>query len=446
MYSLSNQKSRNRASRRHQYVVYLVLAACFMVIQGTYAYGQIRLPRKGGIPVGKFMFYPSTVFDLGHTSNVLYSSDPIPSGIVVARVNLIMDMPLGPHHIRWSYSPQYKDYTTDRFVNDDPFSHFFDFEGRFQAGRSFSLGFTYRYVQGVTELQEVDPGNELVFGLTPFTLNEPRLDMEFRFGARQRLTVSPRYTKSRFADPVQAFNLDYETQAVDARYGFQVTRPSEFYFLYTREDTTQARTTLFFSEATLVTEAAGIGFRRSVNDNVVTSFSTAYTSVDVLGRDSDFAGLSFEAEGNWNLTDLMQVNVRGQRRPFQSFFLNNGFYVNNLLSARLIHQIGSRTYWQLFASYQINDYPEETAAPGDVWLPSLGVNRRDKTVGVELGVSYRFSSSMRAFIGYNYRQRESNMRQCEETNTIDNVCEGEVIAPFNFTDDRIILRLEAGWL
>jgi hypothetical protein len=419
-----------------------------MVVQGTDAFGQIKIPRQGGIPVGKFLFFPSTSLEIGHTSNVLYNSEDfgtIPSGVVVARVDLKMDMPLGAHHIRWSYSPQFKDYTTDRFVNDDPFSHFFDFESRFQVGRSFSIGFVDRYVSGVTELQEVDPGNELVFGLTPFKLHAPRLNMEFRFGSRQRLTVSPRYVRSRFDDPAQALFLDYETKAVDSRYGFRLSPPTELFFLYAREETEQARTTLFFSEAVLLTDAAGIGFSRSVNDNVVTSFSTAYTRVDVEGGTAtSFNGMSYEAEGNWSLNDAMQVNVTGQRRPFQSFYLNNAYYINNALSARLIHQIGSRTYWEALARYQINDYPEEvdgTLTGDDTWGPSAGLRRRDVEGAIEIGVSYRFSSSMRTFLGYNYRERTSNIKQCPTGD-----CADGVISPFDFSDNRLVLRLEAGWL
>lgn len=425
-----------------------------MFVQGAQAFGQIRVPRQGGIPVGKFLFYPSASLEFGHTSNVLLRSEDlgtIPSGVLVARVNLKMDMPLGAHHIRWSYSPQYKDYTTDLFVNDDPFSHFFDFESRFQLGRSFRVGFVDRYVRGVTELQEVDPGGELLFGLTPFTLHQPRLDLEFLFGARQRLVVSPSYTRSRFDDPTQAIFLDYETKAVNSRYVFQISPPTEFFFLHAREDTQQARTTLFFSQAILLTEAAGLGFSRSVNDNVVTSFSTAYTRVEVEGGlATSFNGLSFEAVGNWRLNDVMQVNVTGQRRPFQSFFLNNAYYLNNSLSARLLHQIGSRTYWQAVARYQINDYPEEVdgALTGDdTWLPSDGIRRHDTEGEMEIGVSYRFTSSMQAFLGYNYRERRSNIRQCLENPAVgDSMCDGAVISPFDLNDQRIVFRLEGGWL
>lgn len=158
-------RRENRTSRLFGYVVSLTLAAGLNFLPETVALAQIQAPRQGGIPVGKFMFYPSGLLEFGRTNNVLYSSEDlgtIPSGIVIARINLLMDMPLGPHHIRWSYSPQFKDYTSDQFVNEYPISHFFNFESRFRVGRSFNIGFFDRYVRGVTELQEVDPGNEQI--------------------------------------------------------------------------------------------------------------------------------------------------------------------------------------------------------------------------------------------------------------------------------------------
>ena len=201
-----------------------------------------------------------------------------------------------------------------------------------------------------------------------------------------------------------------------------------------------------------MTEVAGIGFSRSVNDNVVTSFSAGYTNVEIEGgAGSDFNGMSYEVVGNWRLTDQMQLNVTGDRRPFQSFFLNNNYYINHSLSARLIHQIGSRTYWQATLRYQINDYPEAVDTGdvlGDRWLPSEGVKRHDDSGEAEIGVSYRFSSSMRMFLGYNYRARRSNILACLEDPSLGDsgACEGTIISPFDFTEDRIVFRVEAGWL
>lgn len=457
----SRISARNWSSviaRNRRIVLSGLVFTVLMAVAWPVSYAQVQLPRQGGIPVGKFLFYPSLDLELGHTSNVLYASEDlenIPSGVVVARANLMMDMPLGANDIRWSYSPQFKDYTSDRFVSGNLISHFFDFESRFQVGRSFSIGIADRYVRGVTELQEVDPGNELIFGLTPFRLHAPVLDLEFLFGARQRLTVSPAYKTSRFEDPVQALFLDYNTKALNLRYGFRISPPSEFFFFYAREETQQARTTIFYDETLLLTDAAGVGFTRSVNDNVVTSFSTAYTEVAVEGDVvSKFNGLSFEATGNWRLTDGMQVEVSGLRRPFQSFFLNNAFYVNNALSARLIQQIGARTYWRVEGRYQVNDYAEGvdgSLTGDDSWVPSEGVKRHDIQYGMEIGVSYRFTSSLRTFIGYEYRARNSNMRRCAESPDLgqdpnDGICEGEIYAPYSFNNRRIIFRLETGWL
>ena len=243
--SLSDTK---RALSRVRYFSCTVLALTFIAAAGSESQAQIRLPSQGGIPVGKFLFYPSVKVDFGYTSNVLLSSEEvgaIPSGVFVARLNLKMDMPLGAHHIRWSYAPQYKGYTTDQFVNDalnaDPISHFFDFESRFQVGRSFSIGFIDHIVRGVTELQDVLPGGEQVFGLTPFRLHEPSLNLEFRLGTRQRIVVTPRYAQARFDGAGAASFFSYNTEAIEARYGYQVSAPSELFVFLLRQETEQVK-------------------------------------------------------------------------------------------------------------------------------------------------------------------------------------------------------------
>ena len=84
MHSRFNLRNRRCASDRFRHVACSVLTIALLTAGGTAAQAQIRLPREGGIPVGRFLFYPSVSLELSHVRNVLYTSDDfgtIPSAI-----------------------------------------------------------------------------------------------------------------------------------------------------------------------------------------------------------------------------------------------------------------------------------------------------------------------------------------------------------------------------
>jgi hypothetical protein len=53
---------------------------------------------------------------------------------------------------------------------------------------------------------------------------------------------------------------------------------------------------------------------------------------------------------------------------------------------------------------------------------------------------------MRLFLGYGHQERQSNIRTCADDPIPNGVCEGRIISPVDYASDRLIVRLEAGWL
>jgi len=112
------------------------VAACFLLLLpglAAPAVAQILPPRRQGLPSGPFLLFPSVSFEASHDSNVLYRSSDLSEGvvgsdIVFIRPRIMVELPIGRNRLRWAYSPQYRDYSSDQFQQSKRISHFFDFE------------------------------------------------------------------------------------------------------------------------------------------------------------------------------------------------------------------------------------------------------------------------------------------------------------------------------
>ena len=87
-----------------------------------------------GFTLGRFVIYPSVAMDYMHSDNLFYQSSEIPggelvrSGEIVIAPKIMVDLPLSQSRLRFSYTPQYRDYSSDQFVQSSHLSQFFDLE------------------------------------------------------------------------------------------------------------------------------------------------------------------------------------------------------------------------------------------------------------------------------------------------------------------------------
>ena len=68
--------------------------------------------------------------------------------------------------------------------------------------------------------------------------------------------------------------------------------------------------------------------------------------------------------------------------------------------------------------------------------PSVGRRRHDRVYQAQIGAGWQISPVLRLFIGYNSDRRRSNVEQ---------VVSGQIIDPFDYSVNRVLFRLEAGW-
>lgn len=424
-----------------------------------------------GISAGRFLLYPSITLDTGYNDNVFYQSENTPgtelvsSGELVAAPKIMVDLPLSRSRVRFAYSLQYRDYSSNEFVQSDPFSHFFDLDASVRIGNAVTVALREHYVRGTQEVQQFDPGGEVRFGLVPFSLSEPSAEFTLALGGRQRLSLIPRVSTLNFDDRVQAGFYDYERRGLTGRYAYQIDAATEVYGAYFRESTDQDRETAYFGDVNVETRYAGAGLQRSFAGSVVSTLSAGYEVQDYEGGPGgDYAGPVYDFNLAWTASDVYRFELVAGRQPYQSFFVNNNYYLNNSLRLRMAQQIGRSAFWLVGAGLQRNRYADpvdirvspETPTdpdpdlddPGDPGYglidayeslyPSQGTVRKDRALIFEIGAGIRVSPVLRLSLGYNHEARGSNIEQ--------SFVPGSTFDPFDYTVDRVFLRIEAGIL
>ncbi len=373
------------------------------------------------------MLYPSLTVEYLHDSNVSYArgsgsgDEIIASDVRVIQPRILVELPIGENRVRWSYSPAYRDFATNRVNLNEHLSHFFDFEWKFKVGRSLGVTLRDHFVRGTTELREVDPGGETTFGLIPFTLHEPDMTVDLAMGARHGISIIPRYTSTRFDTLQSASFFNYRRRGVEERYNYKLSPLDTVYVYYALDDTRQLRDEPSFNDVSQTARTFGLGFRRTLTEAVISSFSAGYETLTFKGiAGQDFSGTVMDASTTWQVGDTTRIDFSGRRTPYPSFFENNNYYLNTEAGVRILEQIGQNMYVVVSGSYQINRYPLVSA--------TYEVRRKDKVLHMETGVSRQFIRTLRAFIGYNRDRRDSN------------------VDPATYDVNRIVFRIEMGWL
>jgi hypothetical protein len=421
----------------------LASAALLLMAAAAPAAAQSLQPRSPGINLGRFVLFPSLTLEYTDDSNVFYRSEDLPedlrisSGVFVARPRVMLDLPIGRGNLRWAYSPLYRDYTTSAFDQRERLSHFFDLESSIRIGTRVSLALRDHYVRATIELQEVDQGGELTFGLVPFEVHTPEAEFSIDLAARHGISLIPRYTSVRFIEEEEVSFFNYRKRNLEFRYNYKLDPSTTLYSYYSFEDTDQSREQLLFSDVTVRSRTVGLGWLRTIHRSLTGRLVVGYQSMEFEGgSDRDFSGPVVQAGGSLQLSEVTGLDLTLRRESQQSFFANNNFYVNTQARVLLRQQLGQRTFWHVGGAVQRNAYPEPLAADGSL-QPSQGIRRRDSVLNLEIGAGYQPAPTLRLFLGYNFEMRGSNIAQ--ET-------AGTVIEPFDYEVRRLVFRLEAGWL
>ena len=449
----SGSRGTAPSSRRHW-----LLVAMLVFGQGLRtADAQLSTPtthsgQTQGLEAGRLTFYPSLVVDYGYDDNVFYSSgvgfgnNQVSSRLTNIQPRLLFDLPMGENWVRWAYSPLYRNYSTSAYVQTDPWSHYFDLDGHLNLGTRGFTNFKDHFVSGRQELQEVDPGGELTFGLVPFRLHSPLVEVGMNAGARQAVSVVWTYDSTQFdlTEPSGLYN--FRGHGLEGRYTYKLSPDTRAYVFYGRNVAVQSRG----DGVNVDTMTTGVGLEKMLNRSVVTQVTAGYEEMNFTGgAPANYAGPTISANASWQIDDITRVSFTVRRQPYQSYYLDNNFYLNRNLAASMTRQIGATAYWVLGVEFENNIYSEPLQAADDpaffcaddgnggLVCPSDGERRRDRGWRAQGGMGFQMSRSVRAFVGYNYNVHSSNVLEAFPEGFSD---------PFNYTVNRVIFRFEVGFL
>lgn len=389
-----------------------------------------------GLTVGHFILHPSMAFEYTYDDNILFTStdvpgsDPVASGVVVARARLLADLPVRDNRFRLAYAPFYRNYTNNRFRPEDRLNQEANMEALFHTGRAIALALRDHYVNGTVSLQEQRERNGSSVGLGHYTTHDPHLDIGVNLGARQGVSLLSSYSRSSYNGLVsglgQVTDYAYTTRKIEGRYNYKLSEPTTFYGYTAFEKTLQTRTG--FTDVTIRSRATGLGLTRTINQNIVTNLSAGYQTLDFEGGiATDFQGPTAEANVIWQVQDVTRFDFGLLRKPFPSIFLDSNYYIDTEGRVRWTRQIGRSTYVDATVALQENQY-----------VPLSGTARRERLIRLELGTGHRFLRNLRGYLGFNVERRESNAPQLSGG--------GGGADPFHYQLYRVLFRLEAGWL
>jgi len=432
--------------------------------QSTYSPPQFgNQTSNPGINAGRFILYPAVSFNYAHDDNMFYQSDdlpgvePVESGRIEIVPRLLIDLPLSRSRVRLQYAPLFRDYLNHEVAQVNKWSHFFDFEASILMADVFTVALRDHYVSGSQEVQEFDPGGEIRFNLAPFTLHEPSVEFSLDAGVRHRFSFIPRFSTLDFDEgPGQIF-YDYKRRGYEGRYTFKVS-PETQVFAYTISDyTQQERIQTFYGDVDVDLRTTGIGLQRLAGGIITTGGSIGWEQQDYTGGGGgDYAGIAADINVGLSPSDVMRFELMFRRGAFQSFYVNNNYYINLEGRLRMLRQLGRSAFWQVALTLAQNDYGDATDVtmtannvPSDdtdndgyidlfeSFLPSQGVVRRDQAAAIDLSAGWRLRPTLRFLVGYNHQRRDSNVVQD---------IGGEFAETADYTDNRVYVTLEMGFL
>jgi len=375
--------------------------------------------------------YPSVSLEYTHDSNIFFTSADLPgsgitaSGIEVVRPRILMDLPFRDNRIRWVYAPFYRDYTSQRFKGSNTLNHAFDMEGTLRRGSAVTIGLSDHFVRGTVSIQEQTERNGLTFGLGHYANHNPLLEIDVKLGGRQGFSVIPSYSRSNFTGISDSVQYAYTARTIEGRYNYKLSEPTTLYGYYTLGGSTQTQTGI--EDIRIRSRSFGFGLKRTISEAVVTQLTAGYETMDFTGGTGrNFSGPIIDTGATWMLNESTRLEFGFLRRPYASVYIDNNYYVDTEGRARVTLQIGRSTYLDVSAADQNN-----------VYVPRLGEKRRDRLSRMEIGMGHQFLRTLRGYIGASFENRRSN---------VDQIIGGESVDPFHIRVDRILFRLEMGWL
>jgi len=372
-----------------------------------------RVDPDEAIQVGPFLFSPAVELAWESRDNIFFTpSNTVDDTIWTARARLLFELPVLNSYLTFCYTPQYRDYQD--YDLEENWSHFVDIGGTFEFSNGLRLVPKYRYVSGMLETREVDPGGELMWGNRSFDKNELGLRLDYWITPTNGVSFDGNYIDLSYdGDPTFSSFYDYSKQWFGVGWLHQMT-PTLVMELWYRHGTFDADRPADFRDSS--TDEVTVGFQGKINPVLTSTFEIGWRATDLdetapelveLGYD-DYSGLAFRGGLSWELAHGSHLDLDLVRQDYPSDYGLNAFYTHTGGSVRYRLQY-DRLFGHVRVGYWSNDY--------DVRDVLTGEDRSDDITEVGVGLGYRFNNVLSLRGSYLYQDRESIDRFSYDVNT-----------------------------
>lgn len=408
-----------------------------------------------GIPVGNAVFYPSVETLYSHTDNLFLQDSSMPYGDVsdsywIVRPSVGIELPFNESSIRFDLAYQYKDYNTYTLSSHN--SYFADFKGNFKFANGFVLTVDNHFIRGVQEVREFDPGGEQVFGNTPFYREDAKVSLAMPVTQRNTLSVYGLYNKVHFIGGAyqQRPFYDYTQSGGGLQWAYAISPVSSWIFngeyLTSKPDIKRQDIFLHtdlnkkYDEYTFLT-----GWQGAETQSVTGFAKFGYTNMKFPDNHyADFSGLVAQVGLGFQPAEFFKVDLKLDRRPYQSAYNVNNYYTATGGQLQLHQQISRYLFWTAGYRYQENKYPDATQAmfySGNLlnfsYYPGTeGQFRKDKISKAYGEIGYHISRQFSIRANYQYEDRNSNIHFYDLTG---------IHRPFTYKQNLFTIQAQLGW-
>jgi hypothetical protein len=409
-----------------------------------------------GIPMGDAVFYPSVEAIYSHTDNLFLQDKSEPGGLWsdsywAIRPTLGFEFPFKQSYVRFNLGYQYKDY--DKYDLTDHNTWLFDFDSKFKFSNNSVFTLRDHFLQGVQELQKVDPGYEATFGNEKFDYNEFQAGYDFDLNQHNAMGVFGNWTTVDFSNKnTQAqpfYGYDQISGGLNWKYHLNATNNFLLQYTYLQSKPDQSYSTIWLASDPYRKYNSNellAGWEGSVNRYFSGYAKAGYRKMSFTQNNyADFSGVVLDSAMKFNFTDLFKLDLNLYRLPYQSAYNVNNYYVTEGLQAQLHQQVTRYFFWSAGYLYQQNSYPNKTLGDvnGDGFIDdptgymTQGQKRRDDISRVfgELGFHVTRQLSMR--VNYQHENRDCNIHYWDVY--------GVQRHPFSYTEDRFTFQAQLGW-
>lgn len=381
----------------------LVMVATWLPAQTeSFASPTVQVHNEGeGIPVGPFIFSPSVELIWESRDNIFFTAaNEVSDQVWLARARLSFELPIRNSNIRFTYTPQYRQYQ-DYDLREN-WSHFFDVLGAFEFASGLEVDAGYRFVNGNLETQEIDPGRELVFGESQYDKQHFALGANYWFGPTNAVRVEGQYVDFAYSDTAllpgapqtgRVF-YNYSRLSYGAGWLHQVNPSLVFDVKLVREDFDTERTSYFRNSTA---DQASLGMVGQLTPVLSGELRIGWRKTDFKTRPGvrdvdDFSGFVADGTLRWDLAHGSQLALKVLRWDYASAYGNNAFYTATG-GGISYHLNRDRFFGEVSVHLQNNDY--------DV------TERSDDILNLGLGIGYRVTELLSLRGSYFFEDRDS---------------------------------------